>query len=137
MDNLTPSERSRIMALVRSKNSGPELRVRKAVFALGYRFRLHDRRLAGCPDLVFTKAKQVIFVHGCFWHRHRGCSLARIPKSRVGFWTTKLEANRQRDLKNQRKLKAAGWRVLTIWECQLKSSGLLDYRLRRFLHAKR
>jgi DNA mismatch endonuclease, patch repair protein len=125
------------MSLVRSKNSRPELKVRKAVFALGYRFRLHDRTLAGCPDLVFKKARRVIFVHGCFWHRHGRCSLARVPKSRVNFWLAKLESNRLRDVTNQRRLKAAGWKVLTIWECQLKSAALVNYRLRRFLDAKR
>lgn len=123
------------MARVRSKNSRPELLVRKLVFALGYRYRLHAKDLPGHPDLVFRKLRKVIFVHGCFWHRHTACALARLPKSRVDFWVPKLEGNKRRDQRNRRALTKAGWKVLTVWECQLKNTGGLRTTIRRFLDA--
>ena len=135
MDSLSPAERSDIMARVRSKNSRPELLVRKLVFALGYRYRLHAKDLPGHPDLVFRKRRKVIFVHGCFWHRHAACALARLPKSRLDFWVPKLEGNKQRDQRNQKALNKEGWKVLTIWECQLKKLERLESTLRRFLDA--
>jgi DNA mismatch endonuclease (patch repair protein) len=135
VDNLSPTERSEIMARVRSKNSRPELVVRKLVFALGYRYRLHAKDLPGYPDLVFRKRRKVIFVHGCFWHRHAACALARLPKSRLEFWEPKLEGNKQRDQRNRRALTNKGWKVLTIWECQLKKTERLESTLRRFLDA--
>jgi DNA mismatch endonuclease, patch repair protein len=106
------------MSLVRAKNSKPELAVRKLVHSLGYRFRLHRQDLPGCPDLVFPSRQKVIFVHGCFWHRHR-CSMGdRLPKSRTAFWSTKLGENRRRDLRTGQKLRRVGWKALVIWECQ-------------------
>src|SRR3989442_5328713 len=99
MDTLTRSERSKRMALIRSKNTKPELLVRKIAHSCGYRFRLHASQLPGKPDLVFHKQKKVIFVHGCFWHRHPGCALARLPKSKLRYWIPKLNKNRRRDLK--------------------------------------
>ncbi len=135
MDNLTAAERSKVMAKVRSKDSRPEMLVRRLVFALGYRYRLHARDLPGCPDLVFRGRGKVIFVHGCFWHRHQGCALARMPKSRLDFWGPKLEANKQRDTRNQRYLTREGWKVLTIWECQLNDTARLERTIRRFLDA--
>jgi DNA mismatch endonuclease (patch repair protein) len=137
VDSLTPKERSEIMARVRAKNTRPELRVRKLVFALGYRYRLHDRKLPGCPDLVFGRRRKVIFVHGCFWHRHKRCALARLPKSRLDFWLPKLEGNKSRDQRNRRALARRGWKVLTIWECQLRDAERLNDKIRRFLDAKR
>jgi DNA mismatch endonuclease (patch repair protein) len=137
VDSLTPEERSEIMARVRSKNSRPELAVRRIVFALGYRYRLHARALPGCPDLVFRPRRKVIFVHGCFWHRHANCALARMPKSRIDFWSTKLEGNRKRDERNKRALAREGWKVLTIWECQLRDAARLEARIRRFLDEER
>ena len=125
------------MGRVRSRNSRPELCVRKIVFALGYRYRLHARDLPGVPDLVFRSRKRVIFVHGCFWHRHANCALARMPKSRIDFWETKLEGNRKRDEKNRKALSREGWKVLTIWECQLKHTARLEGRLGRFFDAQR
>ena len=125
------------MARVRSKNSRPELAVRKIVFAFGYRYRLHARTLPGCPDLVFRPRRKVIFVHGCFWHRHANCILARMPKSRIDFWTTKLEGNRNRDNRNKRSLAREGWKVLTIWECQLRDAARVEARIRRFLDEER
>jgi len=137
VDSLSPKERSEIMARVRAKNTRPELRVRKLVFALGYRYRLHDRKLPGCPDLVFGPRRKVIFVHGCFWHRHARCALARLPKSRLDFWLPKLEGNKSRDQRNRRALARRGWKVLTIWECKLRDADRLNDKIRRFLDAKR
>lgn len=137
MDSLSPRERSEIMARVRSKDTRPEMRVRKLAFALGYRYRLHDRKLPGCPDLVFGPRRKVIFVHGCFWHRHARCTLARLPKSRLDFWIPKLEGNKLRDQRNKRALARRGWKVLTIWECQLGDLSQLSARIGRFLDAKR
>lgn len=132
MDTLSVAERSEIMSRVRSKDTVPEMLVRKTVFSLGYRYRLHDRTLPGCPDLVFRGRKKVIFVHGCFWHRHSGCPKARVPKSRTDFWLQKLEGNKKRDDKNVRKLRRQGWKVLTIWECQLGEPDLIIW-IKRFL----
>jgi len=125
------------MARIRSKNMRPELGVRKLIFAMGYRYRLHARDLPGCPDLVFRPRRKVIFVHGCFWHRHAKCALARLPKSRPDFWEPKLEGNRKRDEKNNRSLVREGWKVLTVWECQLKDTARLERRIRGFLDAQR
>ena len=136
MDTVSPQRRSEIMAKVRSKDSGPELLVRKTAFALGYRYRLHRRDLPGCPDLVFPARRKVIFVHGCFWHRHARCKLARMPKSRLEFWTAKLESNRKRDLRSQRALRLAGWQVLILWECQLGDPDRLRDRIGGFLEKR-
>lgn len=133
MDTMTPDGRSQRMSLVRSVDTKPEIFVRRLVFGMGYRYRLHCRDLPGKPDLVFRSRKAVIFVHGCFWHRHEGCSLARLPKSRVAFWTAKFEGNKVRDAAMTRALEAAGWRVLVVWECELKDKEALAVRLRRFL----
>ena len=135
MDTIPPSERSEIMSRVRSKNSRPEMLVRRLVFAEGYRYRLHDRKLPGCPDLVFRGRAKVIFVHGCFWHRHEHCALARMPKSRIDFWEPKLMANKERDARNRKLLAKEGWKMLTIWECQLKDIERLKRTVRRFLDA--
>lgn len=123
------------MARVRNKNTGPEMKVRKLVFALGYRYRLHARGIVGKPDLVFARRKKVIFVHGCFWHRHRdkNCKLARLPKSRLEFWEPKLEQNRIRDEQVRERLIEQGWQVLTLWECQLSDTPTLRKQLRTFL----
>ncbi len=137
VDSLSQGERSEIMARVRSKDTGPELLVRRLAFALGYRYRLHGKDLPGRPDLVFRPKRKVIFVHGCFWHRHPNCPLARMPKSRLDFWEAKLEGNRERDDKNKKALTRAGWKVLIVWECQLKDIDRLTSRLRRFIDAER
>jgi DNA mismatch endonuclease, patch repair protein len=112
------------MARVLSKDTGPELSVRRLVHSLGYRYRLHVSELPGTPDLVFPTRKKAIFIHGCFWHRHPRCG--RLPKSNKRFWFSKLEQNRQRDLSNLRKLRRKGWKVLVIWECQLSALSLPD-----------
>ncbi|WP_087086438.1 very short patch repair endonuclease [Caballeronia catudaia] len=133
MDTVDQATRSRIMARVRSKNSSPEMVVRRLVHSAGYRFRLHRRDLPGTPDLVFPGRNKVIFVHGCFWHRHEGCALARIPKTRVDFWTAKLDANRERDERSISALRALGWEVLVLWECELVDGTSLLRRLVAFL----
>jgi DNA mismatch endonuclease (patch repair protein) len=137
MDTLSPSERSARMALVRGTNTKPELLVRRLVHGMGYRYRLHRRDLPGTPDLVFPGRSKIIFVHGCFWHRHEGCALARLPKSRGEFWVPKLTANAERDARNVRALRRLGWSVMTIWECQLGDIAKLASRIRRFLNAQR
>ncbi|MGH9581529.1 MAG: very short patch repair endonuclease [Bryobacteraceae bacterium] len=137
MDTLTPQERSARMSLVRGTNTNPEMVIRRLVHGMGYRYRLHVPNLPGKPDIVLPSRDKIIFVHGCFWHRHpkQSCRLARMPKSRIDFWRPKLEKNRQRDLTAQRQLKRRGWRVLVIWECEIKKTNLAD-RVRRFLEAE-
>lgn len=123
------------MALVRGKDTKPELIVRQLVHRLGFRYRLHGRDLPGTPDLVFPRRGKVIFVHGCFWHRHAGCALARLPKSRGEFWSAKLVGNVDRDSRSVRALRRLGWGVMTIWECQLSNTARLASRIWRFLNA--
>lgn len=135
MDILSREERSARMALVKGKHTGPEKLVRQIVFALGYRYRLHRRELPGAPDLVFLRKRRAIFVHGCFWHQHPGCRLARMPKSNVDYWKPKLQGNRRRDLRNQRLLRKAGWRFLVVWECETRKLDGLATKLVRFLEA--
>jgi len=133
MDTINQSRRSAVMARVRGKNTRPEIAVRKLVFATGYRYRLHVRALPGCPDLVFFARKKVIFVHGCFWHRHTNCNLARMPKSRVEFWSDKLNSNKSRDERTYAALIQAGWSVLVVWECEITNLIQLKERIRIFL----
>lgn len=130
MDNLTKQQRSERMSRVRSKDTKPEMAVRRLVHAMGFRYRLHSSDLPGKPDLVFPRLQKVIFVHGCFWHQHPRCG--RKPKSKLGFWLKKLSQNRERDLRNQQELRRLGWKILIVWECQLSRSNLAD-RLRSFL----
>ena len=120
-DFLTPSERSRRMSRIRSKNTSPELAIRRALHALGFRFRLDDRRKPGRPDIVLPKYRAVIFVHGCFWHRHEGCKIASTPKSNTAFWLEKFARNVERDGRVASKLTSLGWRVFVAWECELGS----------------
>jgi DNA mismatch endonuclease, patch repair protein len=135
VDTLTPAERSAIMARVRSKDSKPELIVRKMLYAMGYHYRLHAKELPGKPDIVFRQRRKAIFVHGCFWHRHESCSLARLPKSRLEFWIPKLEKNRERDRQIRTLLKKLHWRTLTIWECEIDNPIRIQNKIRRFLDA--
>lgn len=123
------------MGRIRNRDTTPELSVRRLVSALGYRYRLHVGGLPGRPDLVFAGRRKVIFVHGCFWHRHRNarCRLARIPKSRLEFWVPKLENNSERDRRNLTALRRTGWRALVIWECELGQIAALSRRIQRFL----
>jgi DNA mismatch endonuclease (patch repair protein) len=124
--NIDP-ERSAQMARVKGRDTGPELKVRRALHRAGMRFRLQDRRLPGKPDIVLAGRRLAIFVHGCFWHRHPdpACKLARLPKSRLDFWIPKLEANRARDERNASALADMGWEVRTIWECELNDGDAL------------
>jgi len=134
MDTLTPAERSERMSRVPSKDTKPELVVRSLVHRMGFRYRLHDRSLPGSPDMVFPCRGKIIFLHGCFWHRHADrCELTRWPKSKLDFWRPKLEQNQQRDKIVRRQLLKMGWRVLIVWECQLKSREILTAKLRAFL----
>lgn len=120
MDIVDQETRSRMMRSVRQRDTLPEVRLRRALHRLGFRYRLGRRDLPGSPDIVFPRFKAVVFVHGCFWHGH-DCRFATVPKTRPEFWRAKFEANRQRDARVVRELAAAGWRVLTLWECALKS----------------
>jgi len=135
MDKLNPIQRSANMRKIKSAGMKPELGVRSLVHQMGYRFRLHARDLPGKPDLVFRPKRKVIFVHGCFWHSHgiTGCSDSRVPKSNTGYWVPKLERNRQRDAENAAALKAAGWKVLTVWDCETTDVVKLRSRLEKFL----
>ncbi len=133
VDSLTPERRSEVMSRIRSTDTKPEMRVRRLAYALGFRYRLHRKDLPGKPDLVFIGRRKVIFVHGCFWHLHAGCPAGRIPKSRTEFWEEKLKRNQQRDETTMRELVAKGWRVLVLWECQLKDEKALAGEIFRFL----
>lgn len=119
-DKFSKETRSYIMSRIRGKDTKPEILVRKYLFARGLRFRKNDKRYPGRPDVVLPKYKTAVFVHGCFWHLHEGCKYAKMPKSNVEYWEEKLYRNRERDARNQAELKAMGWTVLTVWECELK-----------------
>jgi DNA mismatch endonuclease, patch repair protein len=120
-DRVTSEQRSRIMAAVHGANTEPELYVRRQLFAAGYRFRLHAKRLAGRPDIVLPRFRTVVFVHGCFWHGH-SCARGKRPASNVEFWQAKIDGNIRRDRKNRGVLKAAGWSAVVVWQCRLESS---------------
>ncbi len=132
MDKISPKERSRVMARVKSRNTGPEKRVRSLLHKNGLRFRLHRKDLPGAPDIVLPKKKTVIFVHGCFWHRHPGCKRASTPASNVEYWNGKFARNRARDADNQARLTSLGWRVIVVWEWDADS---LEKRLIALLTA--
>lgn len=117
MDVVDPPTRSRMMSGIRDRDTTPELVVRKSLWQLGYRYRLHRRDLAGVPDIVLPRHRVAIFVHGCFWHRHAACKLAKLPATRPEFWRAKLQKNVERDRAAQVSLLRDGWRVLTVWEC--------------------
>jgi len=121
--------RSQIMRAVGRTNTKPEMMVRQMLHKLGFRFRLHRKNLPGTPDIVLPKYRTVIFVHGCFWHRHKDCSKSTTPKTRAEFWLTKFEQNRARDIRNEHALKEAGWSVLIVWECDATKPELLEREL--------
>lgn len=131
-DTRTPDQRRRIMQSVKTENTGPEWIVRRILFALGYRYRLHRRNLPGSPDIVFQGRKKAIFVHGCFWHGH-DCAKGKAPKSRTEYWGPKIDANRSRDQKNLNALHTLGWETLVIWQCELADEKALIERLVRFV----
>jgi DNA mismatch endonuclease (patch repair protein) len=133
MDTLDAKGRGERMTLIRGKDTKPEMTVRRLVFSFGYRYRLHDKTLPGKPDMVFKSKRKVVFVHGCFWHRHKGCKLARMPKSRLDFWKPKLEGNAKRDARNMAALRADGWGTLVVWECEIKDAERLRKTIRKFL----
>jgi DNA mismatch endonuclease (patch repair protein) len=121
-DFLTPAERSQLMSRIRGKNSRPEIALRRVLHGLGLRYRLHATELPGKPDLVFPRYKTIVFVHGCFWHRHAECRIATTPKSNTSFWLTKFERNVIRDIRVTNLLEERGWRVFVAWECELTPS---------------
>jgi DNA mismatch endonuclease (patch repair protein) len=132
-DHLSPERRSKNMSRISSKDTKPELVVRRLLHGLGYRYRLHRKDLPGKPDLVFTKRKKVIFVHGCFWHQHSECREGRIPGSRLDYWEAKLKRNVERDARHLSDLGEAGWQALILWECEIKDQKTLQKRLQKFL----
>jgi DNA mismatch endonuclease, patch repair protein len=133
MDKLTKAERSENMKRIRARDTRPELLVRRLVFGLGYRYRVHYRRLPGTPDLAFVGRRKVIFVNGCFWHQHEGCSNCAQPKTRPEFWMAKLAANKERDIVVTRLLETLGYQVLVVWECETEDLRRVERRLKAFL----
>ncbi len=132
-DPLTPTERSERMRRIRKRDTRPEMLVRRAAHALGFRFRLYRSDLPGSPDLTFPGRRKVLFVHGCFWHQHEGCRLKRQPKSRLDYWLPKLARNVERDEEVRRKLEGLGWKSATVWECETADRAALTTWLKRFL----
>ncbi|OAV67429.1 Very short patch repair protein [Bacteroidales bacterium Barb6XT] len=120
MDIWDKEKRSEVMSKIRSRDTKPEMTLRKALFAKGFRYRVNDKKLPGKPDIVFPKYKTVIFLHGCFWHHHEGCKYACTPKTNTKFWVDKITSNAERDKINSQKLTALGWKVLIIWECEIR-----------------
>lgn len=135
VDKISRQARSANMRAIRSKGTKPEMTVRRMIHKMGYRYRLHRRELPGRPDLVFPARRKVIFINGCFWHQHPAaeCKIRRTPKSNLDYWEAKLEGNVVRDRENWSALEKAGWKVLVIWECELKEDAKLGGRIRRFL----
>lgn len=129
-DIVDRQRRSEIMSRIGPRHTAPEIAVRRAAHRLGLRFRLHRRNLPGSPDLVFAKHRLAVFVHGCFWHRHRGCPNAAMPKTRPEFWQRKFEGNVARDARSCAELRRLGWRTLIIWECEAEDPARLDHILR-------
>ena len=134
MDIVSPARRSEMMGRIRSKETKPELAVRKLAHRLGYRFRIHRRDLPGSPDLVFPGRRLALFVHGCFWHRHENCRYAYNPKSNLEFWQAKFKNNVERDIRAESELESMGWRVAVIWECETNYSDSLSTRLKGILN---
>jgi DNA mismatch endonuclease (patch repair protein) len=133
MDRLTPARRSWLMGRVKSKNTAVELVVRRLIFGMGFRYRLHDKNLDGRPDIVFAGRRKVIFVNGCFWHGHVGCNKGRLPKSNVAEWSAKIQKNKLRDRNSIKALRSKGWNTLSVWQCEIKNLELLAKRLYEFI----
>jgi len=132
-DRLAPQDRSALMSRIRGRNTGPEMKVRRILHRMGYRYRLHDPNLPGKPDLVFKGRKKVIFVNGCFWHGHKDCARSKLPETNREFWEKKIAANVKRDGKVYERLRRAGWDVLVVWECRTRDEEGLRRMLERFL----
>lgn len=135
VDTRTRDKRHEIMSKVRSKHTQPELLIRKLIFGMGYRYRLHVRTLPGKPDIVLPRRKKIIDVRGCFWHGHKDCRYGNLPKSSLQFWSDKIARNRERDIVNGQLLSEAGWKVLIVWQCELKNREILEKRLYEFLES--
>ncbi|MFA7184157.1 MAG: DNA mismatch endonuclease Vsr [Victivallales bacterium] len=133
MDNVSSKQRSINMSRVKGKNTRPEMTIRSLLHKMGYRFRLHNKKLPGNPDIILPKYKTIIFVHGCFWHQHEGCRKATIPQTNTDFWKIKLSKNVSRDSQNNDKLISLGWKVVIIWECELKNIEPLKNRIKKIL----
>ena len=133
MDRITQAQRSANMSKIRSKDTKPEMLVRKLTYSMGFRYLLHPQGIPGKPDLVFKKIKKVIFVNGCFWHQHTGCNFAVMPKTNKDYWEKKLLGNVERDLKTIQMLEDQGWKVLVLWECQLNNIVTLSQQIKSFL----
>jgi DNA mismatch endonuclease (patch repair protein) len=136
MDRLTPAARSRNMSRVKGANTSPELTVRRLLHRMGFRFRLHSRRLPGTPDIVLRKHRTVIFVNGCFWHRHSGCRRASVPATNIERWRNKFARTVQRDAEALASLQSAGWRSLVVWECELRDLEALERRLSSYFNVQ-
>jgi len=132
-DKLTPEQRSSLMSRIRSKNTKPEIAVRRFLHARGFRFRLHDKKLPGTPDIVLPKYRTAIFVNGCLWHGHFWCARYRMPKSNREYWSHKIRANKRRDKEKASELKKVGWKVITVWECEVYKHQILTARLQSLL----
>lgn len=136
MDGLSEERRSWNMSRIRGTDTQPEMRVRKVLHRMGYRFRLHRKDLPGKPDIVLPKYRAVIFVHGCYWHRHPGCKLCYIPRTRRDFWLSKFEATVRRDAQVLNTLATQGWNVVVVWECELQDQQALKIKLREALKVR-
>lgn len=130
-DVFTKKKRSLIMSQITGKHTSPELRVRKALYSIGIRYRLHDKKLSGHPDIVIRRLKIALFVNGCFWHQHKNCKRSTIPKTNRKYWLPKLKRNIEKQVEDFRKLRKAGWKIAVVWECQTKNQNKLELRLRR------
>ena len=135
MDTIPPERRCVNMSRIRSRHTLPEMIVRRLLHWMGFRYRLHVAHLPGKPDIVFPRLRKIIDVRGCFWHQHKGCIDSHIPKSRTDYWRPKLAKNVRRDRENEKRLKADGWRMLTLWECELQVPKPLQHRLAAFLRS--
>ena len=133
MDNLTKEQRKLCMAEIRSKNTKPEIVVRKALSKLGAKYRLHNSKLAGKPDIVISKAKKIIFINGCFWHQHKNCKKQALPKANKKYWGPKLQRNVEKQEQDIKLLKKQGWKVYKIWECQTNNENKLTQKLSKIL----
>ena len=130
MDRITKEKRSWNMSRIKAKNTSPERTVRSIIHSLGLRFRLHSKKLPGHPDIILPKLKTVVFVHGCFWHRHEGCKYTYTPKTKISFWEKKFISNVLRDNRVSKEINRLGWKIFTVWECELKDREKLTKQLR-------